>query len=164
MKAPSVHGAVKRQDLEKRNGCGPARGYSWPPFERENVAAVTHGFFADPLLRPEMRAELREIEAALAAQVPYPGPYGLAVGQLALRLWRQRRAYRDLDEHGLVRDGTPAPILDHLSKLESAIARDLQALGLTPQSASDLIERARAATDPFEALEAHLRAKREAEA
>jgi hypothetical protein len=84
------------------------------------------------------------------------------VSQLAVRLWRQRRAYRDLDEHGLIRDGRPAPVLDHLTKLESRIMADLEALGLTPRSASELIERARLA-DPFAALRAHLAAKREAE-
>ncbi|MFL5943681.1 MAG: hypothetical protein ACJ75L_10505 [Gaiellaceae bacterium] len=144
------------EELERRgNG-------SWPPFEPQNVAAMRHGFFADPTLRDETRAERAEIEAAIIEQLPYDGPFGLAVGQLAGRLWRQRRAYRDLDEHGLLRDGKPAPILDHLAKLENAIARDLEALGLTPRSASEMIERARQA-DPFSGLRSHLAARREAE-
>ena len=97
---------------------------------------------------------------AIAAALPYQTePFGLAVSQLAVRLWRQRRAYRDLDEHGLIRDGKPAPILDHLAKLENRIMADLEALGLTPRSAAELIDSARSA-DPFAALERHLAAKR----
>jgi hypothetical protein len=140
---------------------GPARGYSRPPFEPGNEAAVRSGFWVDPKLRPEHRAELEEIRAVIVEQLPYDGPFGLAVDQLAQRVWRQRRALRDLDEHGLIRDGKPAPILDHLTKLENAIMRDLEALGLTPRSASELIERARQA-DPFAGLRTHLAAKREA--
>jgi hypothetical protein len=131
-------------------------------FARENLAAAKHLFFADPTLRDDTRAELDEIEAVIVEQLPYDGPFGLAVSQLAVRLWRQRRAYRDLDEHGLIRDGKPAPILDHLTRLENAIMRDLEALGLTPRSASELIERARQA-DPFAGLRTHLAAKRETE-
>jgi hypothetical protein len=125
------------------------------------VLSVRSGFWIDPQLRDEHRAELAEIEAAVVESLPYPAePFVLAVSQLAVRLWRQRRAYRDLDEHGLIRDGKPAPILDHLAKLESRIMADLEALGLTPRSASELIERARSA-DPFAELRDHLVAKRE---
>lgn len=134
-----------------------ARGYKWPDAERGNLLAAKSGFWIDPTLREEHRAELGEIAAAIVEHLPYPAePFALSVGQLAHRLWRQRRAYRDLDEHGLIReDGKPAPILDHLAKLESRIMADLEALGLTPHSASELIERARSA-DPYAALEAHL--------
>jgi hypothetical protein len=148
-------------DIERSNG-GSARGYSWPPFENGHTLSMRSGFWVDPQLRDEHRAELAEIEAALIESLPYPAePFALAVNQLSVRLWRQRRAYRDLDEHGLLRDGKPAPILDHLAKLENRIMADLEALGLTPRSASELIERARSA-DPFAELRAHLAAKQEA--
>jgi hypothetical protein len=151
-------------DLDRSNGAGhggPARGYSWPPFEPGHTLSVRSGFWIDPQLREEHRAELAEIEAVVAESLPYPAQhFALAVSQLALRLWRQRRAYRDLDELGLIRDGKSAPILDHLAKLESRIMSDLEALGLTPRSASELIERARSA-DPFAELRDHLQAKRE---
>jgi hypothetical protein len=126
------------------------------------MLSVRSGFWIDPKLREEHRAELAEIEEAVVESLPYPAePFGLAVNQLAVRLWRQRRAYRDLDQHGLIREGgTPAPILDHLAKLENRIMSDLEALGLTPRSASELIERARSA-DPFADLRDHLQAKRE---
>ena len=126
-----------------------------------NLLAAKSGFWIDPELREEHRVELEEIEAAIVEVCPYPAePFGLAVGQLAVRLWRQRRAYRDLDEHGLIRDGKPAPILDHLAKLENRIMADLEALGLTPRSAAELIEQARSA-DPFAELREHLAAKGE---
>jgi hypothetical protein len=148
-------------EVDRRNG-GPARGYKWADAEPGNLLAATHGFHIDPTLRPEHRAELEEIAGTVIAAMPYPAePFELAVGQLTVRLWRQRRAIRDLDEHGLLRDGKPAPILDHLAKLENRIMADLETLGLTPRSASELIERARSA-DPFAELRAHLAAKREA--
>jgi len=99
------------------------------------LLALKSGFWIDPQLREEHRTELAEIEAAVAESLPYPAePFALAVSQLAVRLWRQRRAYGDLDEHGLIRDGKPAPILDHLARLENRIMADLEALGLTPRS------------------------------
>ena len=153
-------------ELGRSNGAGrggPARGYKWADTEPGNLLALKSGFWIDPQLREKHRAELAEIEEGVAASLPYPAePFALAVSQLTVRIWRQRRAYRDLDEHGLIRDGRPAPILDHLAKLENRIMADLEALGLTPRSACELIERARSA-DPFAELRAHLQAKQEAE-
>jgi len=96
---------------------GPARGYKWADAEPGNLLAEKSGFWIDPHLREEHQAELEEIEAAVRASLPYPTePFALALSQLTVRLWRQRRAYRDLDEHGLIRDGKLAPILDHLGR------------------------------------------------
>ena len=65
--------------------------------------------------------------------------FRLAVEQLSVKLWRQRRAYRDLSEHGLIREGgKPAPLLAEVAKVENAIQRDLVELGLTPRSAAAL--------------------------
>jgi hypothetical protein len=58
-----------------------------------------------------------------------------AIMQLACRLWRQRRAYRDLSENGVIRDGQAASVLGHLAKLEGANARDLDSFGMTPRAA-----------------------------
>jgi hypothetical protein len=54
---------------------------------------------------------------------------------MACRLWRQRRAYRDLSEHGLIREGKPASVLGDLAKLEGRLMKDLDAFGLTPRAA-----------------------------
>lgn len=144
---------------------GPARGYKWADAEPGNLLAAKSGFWIDPTRRDEHRAELEAIVGVLVEHLPYdPEPFALAIDQLALRLWRQRRAYADLDERGLLRGGKPAPILDHLARLENAIMRDLEALGLTPRSAQEMIERTR---DPFAALAGHLaelRAEKSADA
>ena len=56
-----------------------------------------------------------------------------------MKLWRQRRAYRDLSVYGLIREGgKPAPLLAELAKVENAIQRDLVELGLTPRSSAAL--------------------------
>jgi hypothetical protein len=111
---------------------GPARGYKWADAEPGNLLAVKSGFWIDPLLRPEHRAELDEIGTQIWELLPFKRTeFAPAVGQLSLRLWRQRRAYRDLSEYGIVRDGKPAPLLVELAKVENAIQRDLVELGLT---------------------------------
>ena len=38
---------------------GPARGYSWPPFEKDNLAVVTYGAFS-PRLIAARAAEIRK--------------------------------------------------------------------------------------------------------
>jgi hypothetical protein len=119
---------------------GPARGYKWADAEPGNLLAATHGFHIDPTLRAEHRAELDEIGATVWDLLPVKRPeFRLAVEQLAVKLWRQRRAYRDLSEHGLVHEGgKPAPLLAEVAKVENAIQRDLVELGLTPRSAAAL--------------------------
>jgi hypothetical protein len=114
---------------------------SWqrPPFEPGNLAHRRSGFWTVPTLRPDDRAELEEITAGIWEVLPdFEASFSVAVEQLALRIWRQRRAYADLSENGLVRDGQPASVLGHLDKLEAAIQRDLDALGLTPTSRARL--------------------------
>ena len=118
---------------------GPARGYKWVDADQGNLLAVKSGFWIDPLLREEHRAELDEIGTQIWSLLPFKrSEFAPAVGQLALRLWRQRRAYRDLSEHGILREGKPAPLLVELAKVENAIQRDLVELGLTPRSAAAL--------------------------
>lgn len=129
--------------ISRGNGAGrggSARGYKWADAEPGNLLAVKSGFWIDPLLRDEHRAELEKIGEQIWSLLPFKGvEFAPAVAQLALRLWRQRRAYRDLSEHGLVReDGRPAPLLVELAKIENAIQRDLVELGLTPRSAASL--------------------------
>jgi hypothetical protein len=118
---------------------GPARGYSWPPLEPGHTLSIRHGFYASPMLREADRVEVAEICDSLRELVPcYSPAFEPALEQLACRLWRQRRAYADLSEHGLVRDGKPAPVLRDLAHLENRIARDLAELGMTPRSAAAL--------------------------
>jgi hypothetical protein len=117
--------------------CGCDRCCGWQP---GNFLAASHGFYIDPTLRAEHREELEEIAATVWELLPVKrSEFGLTVGALSLKLWRQRRAYRDLSEHGLIREGgKPAPLLVELAKVENAIHRDLVELGLTPRSAAAL--------------------------
>ena len=46
--------------LEKPVCGGPARGYSWPPFEEGNQVALRHGAYSEIALAPRA-AELREV-------------------------------------------------------------------------------------------------------
>jgi hypothetical protein len=127
-------------EIDRSNGAGPGRGYCWPDAGPGNLLAATHGFYIDPTLRPEHRAELEEIAAMVWGLLPVKRPsFQLAVEQVSVKLWRQRAAYQDLSEHGLIREGgKPAPLLVELSKVENAIQRDMTELGLTPRSAAAL--------------------------
>ena len=48
----------------------PARGYSWPPFEAQNTAAVTHGIHSARMLVLLAEAILAERKATTVARVP----------------------------------------------------------------------------------------------
>jgi hypothetical protein len=53
----------------KRTGNGPARGYSWPPFENGNRAAVKHSFYAKRF-QPLEREEIAETAELLRSLLP----------------------------------------------------------------------------------------------
>ena len=127
--------------VEKAAGDGPrpARGYSWPPFEPGNQAATKHGFHSKP--RPDDLAELEQLRdayrAALGAR--YHDALEPAVDLAASMSWRLRRAYSDLSQHGLVREGgSPAPLLKHISSTERSLVALLDRLALTSVSEADL--------------------------
>ena len=121
-------------------GTAAQRGYTWVDAEPANLLAQKCGFWIGPHLREEHRVELEEIGEQIWSLLPFRRPeFTPAVAQVSLKLWRQRRAYRDLSEHGIVReDGRPAPLLVALAQVENAIQRDLVELGLTPRSAAAL--------------------------
>lgn len=131
-------------DLERRDpvtgeDLAPGAHGRYRPFERGHAVSTKHGFWASPMLRPDDQAEVEAIAASIVEALPaYESSFGIAVEQLAVKIWRQRRAYADLAEHGVIRDSRPAPVSIDLAKLENAIARDLDALGLTPTSRARL--------------------------
>jgi hypothetical protein len=112
-------------ELEKKQGNG-----SWPPFAPGHTLSTKSGFWASPMLREPDRQEVAEIAASIAGLMPVFRPtFSLPEEQLACKIWRARRAYQDLSEHGLIREeGKPAPVLAHLATLENSIARDVEAL------------------------------------
>jgi len=75
----------------------PARGYSWPPFEKDNEVGLRHGAFSKRKIEP-VAAEL--IEGVLA-QYPHLRRHPEALASWAdsgARAWLIRD---DLSEHGM---------------------------------------------------------------
>jgi hypothetical protein len=134
-------------DLEPRgNGAGvggPARGYSWPPFEEENTAAVTHSAYALLLLRPraeELACGLREAMGDIYEQRFEPAVAGAAM--IGARLERATAALDDAKPNELARLESDAR--GWMRQWFNALA----ALGLTPASAVR-IDQLRVPEDPF---------------
>lgn len=148
-----------RRDPVTGEALAPGANGRYEPFAPGHRKSVKSGFWMSPMLREDDRHEVEEIVEALVEMMPfYRDAFDLALTQLACKLWRQRRAYRDLAENGLLREGLPAPILIDLSKLERSIGRDLAEFGLTPRSAAALgadLSRAAALTTP-DRLAAHI--------
>jgi hypothetical protein len=142
----------------------PARGYSWPPFERGNAAATRHGVWSarrvDPLAC-ELVAGALDDRPALHRHPEAVMAWARAEARcLLLADW--------VAEHGLVdADGnTPAP-LRYIAQFER-LALDLRArIGLDPRSEAELVrEQAEAAGATFDldALRARGRAALDARA
>jgi hypothetical protein len=116
---------------------GPARGYSWPPFENGNRAAVKHGVYLEKFNDDE-RAEMEEIADALrdaVAPLFYSVAFEPTIRMTAARVWRWRRAYLYLAEHG---EDASRALLRDLNVLERSLQRDLSDLGVNPRSAAAL--------------------------
>ena len=112
----------------------PARGYTWPPFEAGNEAAVKHGVWAAD--RSERVAtEVAEIAASVATQFPWTAPYvdeRLAYAR-AMVDERDIRAY--LDDIGMLDDNhQERPAVRTLDRFSRIAARHRDALGLTPMA------------------------------
>ena len=128
---------------------GPARGYSWPPFEPGNLAAVTHGARSPALVRE--RAE------QLAPQVLEVHPHlderrdGPAVMRYATLLARIERVYAWLGERADavfadVESGEVHGVYQRLGEWERAAGLSEDRLGLSPLTRAKLgIDQLRAA-------------------
>ena len=133
-------------------GKGPARGYSWPPFENGNTAARRHAFYAERF-QPLEREEIATTAELLRSVLPlYSTAFEPAVQLLAARLWRIKRAYEYIGEHA--EEDVPRSLLVNLGTLENSVSRDFEAIGLSPHSAAalgiDLQRLARASDDDGE--------------
>ncbi|QIK76040.1 hypothetical protein [Nocardioides piscis] len=124
----------------------PTRGYSWEPFTAGNQVAVTHGAYSERLVEPRAReiaqglADSGELPAYLA-EPRYRG----AVMDLARCLAQRERlgAYleatatqavpAELAENGEVRSAAAL-----LGKVERALERHRDRLGLSPLAAARL--------------------------
>lgn len=109
----------------------PMRGYSWPPFEPGNEAALTHGAYSANRVEPiatALRAQLLEVAAWCAAPA-----FAATVAAWSQAEARARLLQLYLDEVGLLdAEGEPRSALAALDKAERAASRLREQLGLTP--------------------------------
>jgi hypothetical protein len=113
-------------ELEARVG-GPARGYSWPPFESGNAAARRHGFYA--ALREEDQAEIganaEELRSALRTLGAYSEAFEPYIGSLAGALLLRARGLAEVLSKGV---GNVAPtLIRDLVWLERRVQTGLEA-------------------------------------
>jgi hypothetical protein len=127
---------VSAKTPAKRNvGKGPARGYSWPPFENGNRAALKHAVYLSKFNDHE-RAEVEEIADALRDALPVYSPsFEPTLRVCAARIWRWRRAYGYLSERG---EDASSGLLRDLNTLERSLQRDFDCLGVSPRAAAEL--------------------------
>jgi len=128
----------------------PARGYSWPPFEKGNpigaetrfaegnTEQMTHGAWSERSWRP--------VADQLAAELPAVAPWATdpsaaaAVAAWARAEARLRLVAAWLDEHGdLDENGTPRAATNLMAQLETTAAKARDSLGLTPMSLATLL-------------------------
>ncbi|MFP5450376.1 MAG: hypothetical protein ACLGG9_01360 [Thermoleophilia bacterium] len=114
---------------------GPARGYSWPPFEPGNTAAVKHGAFSR-YVGQEAEALADDLMQAAAHLVDLDT---LAVSDLALATVKVRRLAIWLEANGdLDDDGKPRAALAELRRWMKTAEGARARLGLDPTSRAAL--------------------------
>lgn len=127
-----------------------ARGYSWPPFEPGNQAAVRHGIYSPRKVDPLVTELLEQLVAHVTSTPGHRQAY-LAEPQhrFALIDWLRTEArIRLLDEwlldHGELDDeGEVAPASAALTRLQRLAVKQRAELGLSPASEAAL-QRSRA--------------------
>jgi hypothetical protein len=119
-------------------GHGPPRGYSWPPFEAGNTAALKHGARSPRILAPIAD----QFAAGLGQVAPWTSPASFR-GTVGSWAWAEAQAQvlrAWLDEHGLVDDdGQPRPAARMLEGVEGRLAGLRGQLGLTPLALGRLL-------------------------
>lgn len=120
-------------------GQGPARNYTWPPFEKNNTAAMKHGAKSERMIRPIAEALVEQLlEQARAPQSPTAYlaevSYSAAVWAWARCEARVALLVRWLEEQGgdLTEEGEVRPAAEMLRKYEAQGERLRARLGLDP--------------------------------
>jgi hypothetical protein len=114
----------------------PARGYSWPPFEKDNEVGLRHGAFSKRRIEPVAA----ELIAGVLAERP-----DLQRFPEALAAWADSEArawlLRDwLTEHGMFTDGkTTEGTLKFLIQFDKRAEAGRVRLGLDPRSELELV-------------------------
>ena len=148
---------------------GPARGYSWPPFEPGNQLQRTHGAYA---AAASFGDEVDERAAVLAPLVPcYLDSDAPAVSLLALtlgRIVRGEQALASAEDDG--KTDTAATLRRDLRGWVNTATKLLDALGMTPTARARLgldvaaARRAMSVVEFYRAQEADLHDDDEGEA
>jgi hypothetical protein len=138
---------------------GPARGYSWQPFQPGHTLSLRHGAWSKRSVAP--LAE--RIAADLASAAPWTRSPAFA-STIASWSWAEAQATllrAWLDAHGHLDDeGVPRPATLMLDRVESRAAKLRSELGLSPISLGSLMTKAATVasalhdTDVLEALRA----------
>lgn len=116
-----------------------ARGYSWPPFERGNTAALKHGAASPTLIQPLADAFVAQLQAvATWATLP---PFAGTVESWA---WAEGQAHllrRYLEEHGhLDAEGEERPASRMLDRIEGRLSKLRDQLGLNPAALGKIVK------------------------
>lgn len=115
---------------------GPARNYSWKPFQPGHLVNLRHGARAPSVYGPLATA----LAEALVEQRPHLAAYPEAVAQWAEAEARADLLRRWIDEHGAFDDAGElrSGQLGWLLRLERQADRARQRLGLDPRSDAQL--------------------------
>jgi hypothetical protein len=116
---------------------GSARGYSWPPFEPGNSAAVKHGAYASPVKLSARAAEIADaIRPTLPLYSPVDEPVLQLLGLTLTRIEKATAAIEEVDERAASELGPY--VIDDASKL-TALRADLRGwIGTARNLANDL--------------------------
>ena len=119
----------------------PARGYTWPPFEDGNEAAVTHGATSSKLVTPRAKA----IGPVVLEANPHLDPLrdGPAVFRYAMTLARIERVYCWLaDKEDAVfsdaEQGEVHGVYERLERWERQASTDEERLAIAPLTRTKL--------------------------
>lgn len=132
-------GRIVGKSAEVVPGKGPARNYVWPPFEKNNTAALKHGAKSDRVIRPI--AEALVVELLEQAHAPQSPTAYLAEVSYKPAVWAWARCearvallVRWLEEQGgdLTEEGEVRPAAELLRKYEAQGERLRARLGLDP--------------------------------
>ena len=128
---------------------GPARNYSWPPFEPGNLAALKSGADSPRMVQPLAN----ELAAQVVDAAPWCGHAAFAA-EVAAWAWEEARVrllQAWINERGLLAEES-AGALSQLERAQGRAARLRQNLGLNPVAWSKVL--ASAATAKAAGVEA----------
>lgn len=122
----------------KHESAGPARGYSWAPFEPGHAAALRHGATSPRVVQP--------IAERLAGELADSAPWTAGASHRAtVSAWSWAEAQASvlrsyLDEHGVLdEEGEPRPAAALLDKVEKRATNLRGELGLSPLALAKLL-------------------------